>query len=271
MVYDLLVAIGYYIGFLVVGGLIGYFVGWIVYKVLDWLFAKYIKIGNVYEKLKSTFSKMPEINVASLLSYLVGIILGILVFNDILSLMPNVLTATQYSYVTNVLQWTMMVSSSLLLISIVVLIIAAGVIFSIFFTSYLYILIEGYNEYVAELLKLLLFLGFVWIITYYSLELLGFQYTLFDNIIGVFVILSIGLIVMRYITENISENAYYKNIKPFIQVFIYSIFVISSLSVLTVGYSNISANVESIFAWGFVVLFVLTLIPVLVKAIKESE
>jgi hypothetical protein len=271
MVYDLFISIGYYIGFLVLGGIIGYFIGWIVYKVLNWLFAKYIKIESLYEKLKSTFSKMPEINVAVLLSYLVGIILGILVFNSVLSLMPNVLTSTQYYYISNIVQLTMTVSSTLLLISIVVLIIAAGIIFSIFFTSYLYILIEGYNEYVAELLKLLLFLGFVWIITYYSLELLGFQYTLFDNIIGVFVILSIGLIVMKYITENISENTYYKNVKPFIQVFIYSIFVISSLSVLTVGYSNISANVESIFAWGFVILFVLTLIPVLVKAIKESE
>ncbi len=183
--------------------------------------------------------------------------------------MPNVLTATQYSYVTNVLQWTMMVSSSLLLMSIFVLIIAAGVIFSIFFTSYLYILIEGYNEYVAELLKLLLFVGFVWIITYYSLGLLGFQSTLFNNIISVFVVLSIGLIVMKYITENVNENSYYKNVKPFIQVFIYSIFVISSLSVLTVGYSNISTSMESIFAWGIVVLFVLTLKPILVKAIRE--
>jgi len=271
MVYDLLMSIGYFIGFLVLGGIIGYFIGWIVYKILNWLFAKYIKVENVYEKLKSTFSKMPEINVATLLSYLVGIVLGILVFNSVLSFMPNVLTTTQYYYISNILQLTMTVSSTLLLISIAVLIIAAGVIFSIFFTSYLYILIEGYNEYIAELLKLLLFLGFVWIITYYSLNLLGFQYTLFDNIIGVFVILSIGLIVMKYITEHISENSYYKNVKPFIQIFIYSIFVISSLSVLTVGYSNISASVESIFAWGFVILFVLTLIPVLVKAIRESE
>jgi len=271
MAYDLFISIGYFISFLVLGGIIGYFIGWIVYRVLNWLFAKYIKIESVYEKLKSTFRKMPEINVAVLLSYLVGIILGILVFNSVLSLMPSVLTANQYYYISNISQLTMTVSSTLLLISIVVLIIAAGIIFSVFFTSYLYILIEGYNEYVAELLKLLLFLGFVWIITYYSLELLGFQYTLFDNIIGVFVILSIGLIVMKYITENISENTYYKNVKPFIQVFIYSIFVISSLSILTVGYSNISASVESIFAWGFVILFVLTLIPVLVKAIKESE
>jgi len=271
MVYDLLISIGYFIGFLILGGIIGYFVGWIVYKVLNWLFTKYIKIENLYEKLKSTFSKMPEINVATLLSYLGGIILGILVFNSVLSLMPNLLTATQYSYVSNILQLTMTISSTLLLISVVVLIIAVGIIFSIFFTSYLYILIEGYNSYIAELLRLLLFLGFVWLITVYSLELLGFQYTLFDNIIGVFVILSIGLIVMKYITENISENAYYKNVRPFIQVFIYSIFVISSLSVLTVGYSNISASVENIFAWGFVILFVLTLVPVLVKAIRESE
>jgi len=271
MVYDLLISIGYFIGFLVLGGVIGYFIGWIVYKILNWLFAKYLKIENVYERLKSTFSKMPEINVATLLSYLGGVILGILVFNSVLSLMPNILTATQYYYISNILQLTMMASSALLIISIAVLIIAAGIIFSIFFTSYLYILIEGYNSYVAELLKLLLFLGFVWIITVYSLKSLGFQYTLFDNIIGVFVILSIGLIVMKYITEHISENEYYKNVRPFIEVFIYSIFVISSLSVLTVGYSNISANVESIFAWGFVILFVLTLIPVLVKAIRESE
>jgi hypothetical protein len=271
MVYNLLISIGYFIGFLILGGIVGYFIGWIVYKVLNWLFTKYVKIANVYEKLKSTFSKLPEINVASLLSYLVGIILGILVFNNVLSLMPYLLTSALYYYVSDIFQWTMMISSALLLISIVVLIIAAGVIFSIFFTSYLYILIEGYNEYVAELLKLLLFVGFVWIIIYYSLKLLGFQYTLFDNIISVFVVLSIGLIVMKYITENISENAYYKNVKPFIQVFIYSIFVISSLSVLTVGYSNISPSIEKIFAWGFVILFVLTLIPILVKAIKESE
>jgi len=86
MGYDLLMSIGYFIGFLVLGGIIGYFVGWIVYKILNWLFAKYIKIGDVYEKLKSTFSKMPEINVATLLSYLVGIILGNIVFNSVLSL-----------------------------------------------------------------------------------------------------------------------------------------------------------------------------------------
>ena len=271
MIYNLLMSLGYFIGFLVLGSVIGYFIGWMVYKALNWLFARYVKIENVYEKLKSTFNKMPEINVATLLSYLVGVILGILVFNSVLSLMPNVLTATQYYYISNILQLTMMVSSTLLLISIVVLIIAAGVIFSIFFTSYLYILIEGYNEHVAELLKLLLFLGFVWIITYSSLKLLGFRYTLFDNIIGAFVILSIGLIVMKYITEHISENTYYKNVKPFIQVFIYSIFVISSLSVLTVGYSDIPASIGGIFAWGFVILFVLTLIPILIKAIRESE
>jgi len=34
MVYDLLMSIGYFIGFLVLGGIIGYFVGWIVYKIL---------------------------------------------------------------------------------------------------------------------------------------------------------------------------------------------------------------------------------------------
>ena len=271
MIYNLLMSLGYFIGFLVLGSVIGYFIGWIVYKALNWLFARYVKIENVYEKLKSTFNKMPEINVATLLSYLVGIIVGIVVFNNILALVPYLLTSTQYYYIADMLRLTITVSSTLLLISIAVLIITAGVIFSIFFTSYLYILIEGYNEHIAELLKLLLFLGFVWIITYSSLKLLGFRYTLFDNIIGAFVILSIGLIVMKYITEHISENTYYKNVKPFIQVFIYSIFVISSLSVLTVGYSDIPASIGGIFAWGFVILFVLTLIPILIKAIRESE
>jgi len=271
MIYNLLISLGYFIGFLVLGSVVGYFIGWIVYKALNWLFAKYAKIESVYEKLKSAFNKMPEINVATLLSYLVGIIVGIIVFNNILALVPYLLTSTQYYYIADILRLTITVSSTLLLISIVVLIITAGVIFSIFFTSYLYILIEGYNEHIAELLKLLLFLGFVWIITYSSLELLGFRYTLFDNIIGVFIILSLGLIVMKYITEHISENAYYKNVKPFIQVFIYSVFFISSLSVLTVGYSKASPSIEEIFAWGFVILFVLTLIPVLIKAIRESE
>ncbi|BFI73470.1 hypothetical protein YN1_4570 [Nanoarchaeota archaeon] len=268
MVYDLLVGLGYYIVFLIISVLIGALVGWIVYKIVEYVIKRYI--NKAYDKLKETFSKVPSIDVGALVSYVVGIIIGIYVFSAIMGILPNIVTSTQFSYISYVYSLTSTVASYLLQIAAVVLVIAAGVIFSVFFTSYIYLLVEGYSENVAELLRLLLFLGLIWIITVYSLNLLGLGLTLFKNIIGVFVVLSVGLIVMNYITDHIDENEYYKNVKPFVQVFIYSLFVISSLSILLLGYSTVSAELQNIFAWGFVILFVLALLPFVVKAIKEA-
>ena len=268
MVSDLLVALGYYIVFLIISVLIGVLVGWIVYKLVQYVLKK--SLDQAYEKLKETFSKIPSIDVGVLVSYTLGIIVGLYVFSGVMGTLQNVLTSTQLSCINYIYSLTLTVASYLMQIAIVVVVIAAGVIFSIFFTSYIYLLVEGYNENVAELLKLLLFLGLVWVITVYSLNLLGLGSTLFENIMGVFVVLSVGLIVMNYITEHIEENEYYKNVKPFVQVFIYSLFVISSLSILLLGYSTVSAELQNIFAWGFVILFVLALLPFVVKAIKEA-
>ena len=267
MVADLFVGIGYYIVFLIISALIGALVGWIIYKIVQFVLKRYI--NRAYEKLKNTFTKVPSIDVGALISYTIGAIVGIYVFEGIMGLLPSLLTSTQFSYINYLYYTTLSVATYLLQIVAIVLIIAAGVIFSVFFTSYIYLLVEGYNENIAELLRLLLFLGLIWVITVYSLNVLNLGTTLFENIIGVFVILSVGLIVMNYVTEHIKENEYYKNVKPFVQVFIYSLFVISSLSILLLGYSTVSAELQNIFAWGFVILFVLALLPFVVKAIKE--
>lgn len=268
MAMDLFIGVGYYIVFLIVSALVGALVGWIVYKVLQYVLKRYINAA--YEKLKSTFSKVPPIDVGALVSYVVGAIIGVYVFEAIMGILPSVVTATEFSYINYVYSLTLLAADYLIKILLVVFVIAAGVIFAVFFTSYIYLLVEGYNENIADLLRLLLFLALIWIITVYSLNMLGLGLTLFENIIGVFVVLSVGLIIMRYVTENVSDNAYYKNVKPFVQLFIFSLFIISSLSILLLGYSTVSAELQNIFAWGFVILFVLALLPFIVRAIKEA-
>jgi hypothetical protein len=268
MALDFIVGLAYYIGFLVISILVGALVGWVVYKIVQYVLKRYL--DKAYEKLKETFTKVPSIDVGALVSYTIGALVGIYVFEGVMGMLPSIISSTQFSYINYLYYLTLTIASYILSIAAIVLIIAAGVIFSIFFTSYLYILVEGYNEDIANLLKVLLFLALVWLITIYSLNILNLGQTLFENIMGVFVILSVGLIVMRYITENVHDNEYYKSVKPFVQIFIMSIFIISSLSILLLGYSTVSAELQNIFAWGFVILFVLALLPFVVKAIKES-
>ncbi|MGB9621298.1 MAG: hypothetical protein ACPL4C_02525 [Brevinematia bacterium] len=267
MLSELLVSVVYYLGFLVAGAVLGYVVGRLVLLVADKILEE--RVEHIYDKLKDVLEKLPPIRVGTVLSYALAIIAGVLAFMGVMSYLPSVLTPLQMKYVLNLYEVTLFVANYVILITAAVLLISSVVIFSVFFASYAYLLIEGYDKDVADLLSLLLFLAFIYIGVVASLNMLGLTTTFFQNIMGVFVILSIGLIVMEYVTKHISSNQYYENVKPFVQVFIYSIFIISSMSVLLVGYSTVSASVENIFALGFVILFALALLPVVVKSIKQ--
>ncbi|MCW1312901.1 MAG: hypothetical protein OH338_05760 [Candidatus Parvarchaeota archaeon] len=141
--------------------------------------------------------------------------------------------------------------------------ITAGLLFVVWFIEYVEKFVKRYREDISILVKMVLGVGLLWSVIAFALQILGLQYTVFQDLLLGFVIMSFGTIVIDLIFSKIEEA---ENLKPYMMYFLYSIFVLIAISAIFRVY--ITESILNIFAYGFVALFILALLPSVIKAVK---
>lgn len=246
--------IGFSILWIIIAAIVAWAIGWVVDFVLDrTIEKKYLdktKVGKELRQIGLDFSDT------------VGIFTAVFLFLYALSSYLSTLTS-----ISSVAAQILSVVNYALLVTIVLAFFTIGLIFVAFLADYFGRLTKQHDENIAELLRNLIFIGFLWVVLYIGLNIWGLQYALINGIISGFVVLAIGWVVIDFFISKFEEGSF-KEFSPYAKFFIAAIFILVAISAMFEGYLT-DVSVIKIFAWGLVALFVISALPFVVKAIKE--
>jgi ABC-type multidrug transport system fused ATPase/permease subunit len=244
-------AIGEFILWVVVGVIVAWIIGKLVDIILDRTVERGLDKTGIGKELR-------EIGLD--FSDTIGFFTGAAIFLLFLELALSYLPAASGI-------WNTVVYTAAYLVNVVAALafVTAGFLFVVWFVEYVGKFVRRYNEDVAKFIKMALAIGMIWAVAYYALVLLKLQYTLFNQLLFGFVVLSVGAIVIDVISPRLEEA---KEFKPYLEYFLYGLFVLVAVNAIFSTY--VPVKVINIFAYGYVALFVLAIIPAIAKAIKKA-
>jgi len=146
--------------------------------------------------------------------------------------------------------------------------ITVGLLFVIFVSDYFGRMLSGYNEDVGKLLSLLLLVGLIAIVVKVALNMMSLSSSIMDNVMSGFVAFAIGWVIADFIVSKITKDyANFENFAPYAKYIIVIIFLLVGLNAIFAKY--LSTSIIQVLAWGVVALFAATLLPFVIRAIKE--
>ncbi len=265
---DTIMAFVYYFGFLVVSLVVALIVGFVAYRVLDRVLDRLIE--PYYNKFYEELGTKRPVDFSTTVSVILSVLFGVLSFTWAFNNLMSIVSLDYYTILTPYIEVTLAAAATIFGVTGVIFLIFVGTFFALFFSWYIYRMVSPYREDVASLLRLLLFIGLVYVVSVSSLSALNLDDAeIFGYILGAFVVLSIGWAIIEFVMEKVSNTKSFEEIKPFLEYFLFGIFILSALSVLTLGYNAISQSTINIFAWAFVLILVIALVPFVIKAIKS--
>jgi len=246
----LFTALGQFILWIVVGTVLGWIVGKLVNLLLDRTVEKVLDKTGIGKKLREV-----GLDFSDAIGLFTGVVILLLFLQLAVSYLPYIgglwqLVINGIAYLTNVV--------------VAVAFVTVGLLFVVLFTDYVEGFVSKYREDVAKLFKMVLSIGLLWAVLSFALYLLNLQYTIFQDLLTGFVVLSVAAVVIDSVMSKIEEDI---EIKPILTYYLYGIFVLIAVNAV---FSNwVPTNVINIFAYGFAGMFILALLPAVIKAIKE--
>jgi len=246
----LLTALGQFVLWVIVGAALGFVLGWLVDLVLDRTIERVLDRIGIGKKLREVGLDFSDA---------VGLFTGVVIFLLFLQLAVSYLPSPGGL-------WQLVIDGIFYLTNVVIALafITVALLFVVLFAEYVENFVVRYREDVAKLVKMVLVIGLLWASLNFALSLLNLQYTVFQDLLLGFVVLSVAAVVVDLVMSKIGEEV---EIKPILTYYLYGLFVL--VAVNAIFYNYIPTNVVTVFSYGFVGLFILAALPALIKAIKE--
>jgi len=244
------ISIGQFVLWIVVGAVLGWILGKLVDVILDKTVERALDKTGIGKKLREVGLDFSDA---------IGLFTGVAIFLLFLQLAVSYLPSIGGL-------WGVVVSGVYYLTNVVIALafITVALLFIVLFIDYVGRFVSEYREDVAQLVKMVLGIGMLWASLSFSLDLLNLQYTVFQDLLLGFVVLSVAFVVVEMVMSKIGED---EEIKPILSYYLYGLFVLVAIDAI---FSNwVPTNVVTIFSYGFVGLFILAALPALIKAIKE--
>lgn len=255
VVQDLLISIGWVALWIVIGGLAAYVISKIARIILD----NTVEVWLEKRKLGQDLKEM-GLPISSILSGFIGV--AIFIF----FLQQAIATGFVGSSVVNLMLLLLSYAEAVV---VFVGLLTAGLLLVDFLSDYLYRLAKEYREDIADVLRLVLYVGLLWLVLYVGLsDVLGLSRVLTVSLIVGFTSLAIGFALTSMIEERLKEKTF-ADFAPYARYYLLGIFVLVSVFVMfSSSVTNLDKLIE-IFAWGFVAVFVIAALPFVVKALRQ--
>lgn len=246
---SLLQPVAQFVFLVVIGAILAFIIGKLVNLIFDRTVEKALDKTGLGKELRAV-----GLDFSDLMGLFIGAIIFLLFLQLGLAKLPTIgglwqLLVEGVGYVVNVV--------------IALAFITAGLLFVVWFIEYVEKFVVRYREDIAVLVKMVLGIGLLWTVIAFALQILGLQYTVFQDLLLGFVVMSFGVIVSDLIFSKIGKA---EDLKPYMMYFLYSLFVIVAISAIFRVY--IPENILNIFAYGFVALFILAILPTVIKATR---
>ncbi len=247
----ILTAIGQFVLWVVVGVIVGWIIGKLVDIILDRTVERALDKTGIGKKLREV-----GLDFSDAIGLFVGVVIFLLFLQVAVSYLPAVgglwqLVINGIMYLTNVV--------------IAVAFVTVGLLFTVLFVEYVEKFVAKYREDVATFFKMVLGIGLLWSVLYFALKLLNLQYTIFQDLLVGFVVMSVGVIIVDLVMSKVEKV----EIKPILTYFLYGLFVLVTVDAIFSNWMATSTKIVTIFSYGFVGLFILAALPSVIKAIKE--
>jgi len=246
----LFTALGQFVLWIVVGAVLGWILGKLVNLILDRTIERALDKTGIGKKLREVGLDFSDT---------IGLFTGAVIFLLFLQLAVGYLPSVGGL-------WQVVIDGIFYLTNVVIALafITVALLFVVLFADYVENFVVRYREDVAKLVKMVLVTGLLWASLTFALSLLNLQYTVFQDLLLGFVVLSVAAVVVDIVMSKVGEEV---EIKPILTYYLYGLFVL--VAVNAIFYNYISTNVVTVFSYGFVGLFILAALPAVIKAIKE--
>jgi len=246
----LLIALGQFVLWIVVGAILGWVLGKLVNLILDRTVERALDKTGIGKRLREVGLDFSDT---------IGLFTAVVIFLLFLQLAVGYLPAVGGL-------WQVVINGVFYLTNVVIALafITVALLFVVLFIDYVEGFVVKYREDIAQLVKMVLGIGLLWASLSFALNLLNLQYTVFQDLLLGFVVLSVAFVVVDIVMSKIGEDI---EIKPILGYYLYGLFVLVAVSAIFSNY--IPTNIVTIFSYGFVGLFILAALPALIKAIKE--